>query len=108
MSGVCCAAMLLHAHGFTTPTSALREELDLGRGGSTLPQLAALFQSRGVIAEPVQAPLKQVRRLVISAPGDKHSLQIEVEASGLWKFWRKPRPFAELLATAPQVQSQNP
>lgn len=59
---------------------------------------------------PLLAALKakQIRRLVISAPGDKHSLQIEVEASGLWKFWRKPRPLAELLATAPQVQAQNP
>jgi hypothetical protein len=59
---------------------------------------------------PLLAALKakQIRRLVISAPGDKHSLEIEVEAAGLWKFWRKPRPLAELLATAPQVQSQNP
>ena len=59
---------------------------------------------------PLLAALKakQIRRLVISAPGDKHSLELEIEAAGLWKFWRKPRPLAELLATAPQAKTQTP
>ena len=59
---------------------------------------------------PLLAALKakRIRRLLISAPGDKHSLEISVEAGGFWKFWRKPRPLAALLATAPQAQAQNP
>ena len=51
---------------------------------------------------------KKITALRISAPGDKHHLQLDVEASGLWKFWRKPRPLAALLATAPQPNPQNP
>lgn len=59
---------------------------------------------------PLLAALKakRIRRLLISAPGDRHSLEISVEAGGFWKFWRKPRPLAALLATAPQAQAQNP
>ncbi|MGU3437421.1 peptidase domain-containing ABC transporter [Actinomycetes bacterium M1A6_2h] len=55
-SGVCCAAMLLHAYGCTQPTAELREELDLGRGGSTLPQLGELFTARGIPVDIEQAP----------------------------------------------------
>lgn len=54
-SGVCCAAMVLHAHGCKQPTAELREELDLGRGGSTMPQLAELFITRGIDAEVLRA-----------------------------------------------------
>ena len=51
---------------------------------------------------------KKITALRISAPGDKHHLQLDVAASSLWKFWRKPRPLAALLATAPQPNPQNP
>jgi len=59
---------------------------------------------------PLLAALKarRISQLRISAPGDKHFLNLDVSASGLWKFWRKPRPLAALLATAPQPKPQNP
>lgn len=59
---------------------------------------------------PLLAALKakQISKLRISAPGDKHFLHIEVSASGLWKFWRKPRPLDTLLASAPAPNPQNP
>lgn len=62
-AGLCCAAMILHAYGCRTPTAELREELDLGRGGSSLPQLAELFVRRGIPAEAVQADAQTAREL---------------------------------------------
>jgi ABC-type bacteriocin/lantibiotic exporter with double-glycine peptidase domain len=59
-SGLVCAAMLLHARGCRTATAKLREELDLGRHGSTPQQLAALFTARGIAAEVTQRPLEEV------------------------------------------------
>mgnify|MGYP007030620980 CR=1 FL=1 len=85
----------LHLPALRQDTSAWRAGLEALERDWFAPLLAAL-------------KAKRIRRLLISAPGDKHSLEIEVEAAGLWKFWRKPRPLAELLATAPQMQSQNP
>ncbi len=59
---------------------------------------------------PLLAALKakKIQRLRISAPSDKHNLELDIVASGLWKFWRKPRPLAALLATAPPPNPQNP
>ena len=104
-----------------TPADRFRPHPEGGFAHIDSLQLPALRQDRSAWLAGLEAlerdwfaPLlaalkaKQVRRLVISAPGDKHSLQVEVEAAGLWKFWRKPRPLTELLATAPQVQAQNP
>lgn len=51
---------------------------------------------------------KRLRRIVIDAPGDKHSLRADIAASGLWKFWTKPRPLADLLATAPPPAPAQP
>lgn len=62
-AGLCCAAMLLHAAGCRVPTSALREEVDLGRSGSTLPQLAELFSVRGVVAEVRQVSAAEAEEL---------------------------------------------
>ena len=59
---------------------------------------------------PLLAALKtkRISGLRISAPGDKTSLQLDIPASRLWRFWRKPRALAALLATAPQPKSSTP
>lgn len=59
---------------------------------------------------PLLAALKskQIRQLTISAPGDKHCLQLEIAAGDLWRFWRKPRPLASLLGAAPQTSGPTP
>jgi len=72
--------------------------------------LGALTRLEADWFAPLLAALKarQLRTLSVSAPGDKHSLQLEISASSLWKFWRKPRPLAALLATAPQPTPTTP
>ena len=62
------------------------------------------------LSAPLLAALKarQLSQLTISAPSDKHCLHLEIAASGLWKFWRKPQPLAALLATAPQPAATSP
>lgn len=59
---------------------------------------------------PLLADLK-ARRLThvcIRVPDDRHLLEVDIAASGLWKFWRKPRPLDVFLATAPQPDSATP
>ncbi|MBS0348667.1 MAG: hypothetical protein JSR69_19650 [Proteobacteria bacterium] len=59
---------------------------------------------------PLLADLK-ARRLEavrISVPSDRNSLQLDIASKGLWKFWRKPRPLASALASAPQSAAQTP
>jgi hypothetical protein len=72
--------------------------------------LAAVEQLDADWFAPLLAALKakKIRTLRISAPGDKHFLHIEVSASGMWKFWRKPRTLDTLLASAPAPNPQNP
>ncbi len=71
---------------------------------------AALQQLERDWFAPLLAALKarQLSQLTISAPSDKHCLHLEIAASGLWKFWRKPQPLAALLATAPQPAATSP
>ena len=56
---------------------------------------------------PLLAALKSKRlsRLRIAAPGDRACLQLDIAASGLWKFWRKPVPLDALLRQAPRPAS---
>jgi ABC-type bacteriocin/lantibiotic exporter with double-glycine peptidase domain len=61
-SGLCCSAMLLHAHGSRRPTAELREELDLGRNGSSLDQLAELFTARSIPVEMQQRTAEEALR----------------------------------------------
>lgn len=72
--------------------------------------LAAIEQLETDWFAPLLAALKakKISKLRISAPGDKHFLHIEISASGLWKFWRKPQPLDALLASAPAPNPQNP
>lgn len=59
---------------------------------------------------PILAELK-ARRLTgvsIRVPDDRHLLEADIHASSLWKFWRKPRPLADLLASAPQPDTVSP
>ncbi len=59
---------------------------------------------------PLLADLK-ARRLDgvrIRVPDDRHLLEVDITATGLWKFWRKPQPLDALLATAPQPNSTTP
>lgn len=53
---------------------------------------------------PLLADLKarKLNEVRISVPSDRHTLYLEIVASGLWKFWRKPRALASVLASAPQ------
>lgn len=55
---------------------------------------------------PLLGALKsgRVDSLRITAPGDKHSLQLDIQAKSLWKFWRRPQSLAELLAQAPATK----
>lgn len=59
---------------------------------------------------PLLADLKarRLEALRISVPSDRNSLQLDIASSGLWKFWRKPRPLANTLASAPQSAAQTP
>lgn len=51
---------------------------------------------------------KQIRQLTLVAPGDKHSLRLDISAGDLWRFWRKPLPLASLLGRAPQTANPTP
>jgi hypothetical protein len=59
---------------------------------------------------PLLADLKarKLDAVRISVPNDRHTLQLDVGSSGLWKFWRKPRTLGSVLATAPQPAAQTP
>lgn len=59
---------------------------------------------------PLLADLKsrRITHLHISAPDDQHSLELDIAAGGLWKFWRKPRPLDTLLASAPPSSPSTP
>lgn len=59
---------------------------------------------------PLLAGLKarKLDAVRISVPSDRHTLQLDVASSGLWKFWRKPRALSGLLASAPHTGSPTP
>lgn len=50
---------------------------------------------------------KRLRTLKLTAPGDRGTLEVVVQAADAWKFWRKPLPFDALLkalAPAPAIR----
>lgn len=59
---------------------------------------------------PLLADLKarKLSSLRINVTDDRYLLQLDIGASGLWKFWRKPRTLDALLASAPQPNPQTP
>lgn len=59
---------------------------------------------------PLLADLKsrRISHLNVSVPDDQHSLDLDIAASGLWKFWRKPRLLDTLLASAPPTSPSTP
>ena len=70
----------------------------------------ALQQLESLWFTPVLSDLKARRltRVRIRVPDDRHLLELDVTTSSLWKFWRKPKPLAALLATAPKPDTANP
>ncbi len=96
----------LDGTGFAVVSSLQRPALHL----DTAAWQAALQQLEQHWFAPLLAALKakRIRTLTISAPSDKHCLQLEISAGSLWKFWRKPQTLAAVLATAPQPASTTP
>ena len=41
----------------------------------------------------------RLQTLTLTAPGDRHTVELGVRSSDRWKFWRKPLTFAALLAS---------
>ncbi len=70
----------------------------------------ALQQLESLWFAPVLSDLKARRltRVRIRVPDDRHLLELDVTTASLWKFWRKPKPLAALLATAPKPDTANP
>lgn len=59
---------------------------------------------------PLLADLK-ARRLDgvrIRVPDDRYLLEVDIAASSLWKFWRKPQTLDALLASSPKPDSVTP
>lgn len=71
--------------------------LDLDRWRDTLVALEAAWFA------PLLAALKarRIRSLLISAPGDRATLRLQVEGGQLWKFWHKPRNLEDAIPPAP-------
>lgn len=70
--------------------------MDLDRWRDTLAALEAAWFA------PLLAALKsrRVTGLRISAPGDRATLELQIAAGQLWKFWRKPRNLEDLISSS--------
>ncbi|MBL8454382.1 MAG: hypothetical protein JNK97_16730 [Zoogloea sp.] len=109
------AGLTPDTHGtYTTPTGPALALLDtLQRPALHHDRDAWLHELRQLETHwfaPLLTDLK-ARRLDsvrIRVPDDRHLLEVDIAASGLWKFWRKPQPLDALLATAPQPKSSTP
>ncbi len=63
---------------------------------------------------PLAAALRggRLRELRLTAPGDRHTLELQITPGSRWRFWRRPRPFSALLQSAapplPTLPAQPP
>lgn len=61
--GLCCSAMILDYWGSSGAIHQLRKEIDTGRDGLSLGQVARLLRSRGLDVQTYQASVRGLRRL---------------------------------------------
>ncbi|BAL24341.1 hypothetical protein [Azoarcus sp. KH32C] len=70
-------------------------QLDIDRWRNTLVALEREWFAP--LADAIRT--RRVRSLRLTAPGDRGTLELAVQASDRWKFWRKPYAFDALLKT---------